>query len=253
MFKNIKKLVWAFDAEWIPDPIAGRLLYKLPADLPDSEVMEEMWRKGGGTAEEPRPYLKTVLCRMVSIAAVQRHMNRDGWPVLHLLSLPRDLTDPEQIQERGIVGRFLHALGERQPQLIGYNSIAADLRILVQRGIVLGLTEPKFCQRPNKPWEGVDYFAKGSDYNIDLKEVTSLGWGTGSPSLNEIATLSGIPGKMEMDGLAVAPLWLEGHLDKIVAYNEMDAITTYLLWLRIAYFGGPKSRARVAQKRDQRE
>ena len=30
-------------------------------------------------------------------------------------------------------------------------------------------------------------------------------------------------------------MWLEGRLDEIVAYNECDALTTYLLWLRMAH------------------
>jgi hypothetical protein len=30
VIKNIQKQVWAFDAEWIPDPFAGRLLYDIP-------------------------------------------------------------------------------------------------------------------------------------------------------------------------------------------------------------------------------
>ena len=30
-------------------------------------------------------------------------------------------------------------------------------------------------------------------------------------------------------------MWLEGKLDKIVAYNECDALTIYLLWLRMAH------------------
>ena len=38
-----------------------------------------------------------------------------------------------------------------------------------------------------------------------------------------------------MDGKHVAPMWLEGRLDEIVAYNECDALTTYLLWLRMAH------------------
>ncbi len=41
-----------------------------------------------------------------------------------------------------------------------------------------------------------------------------------------------------MDGNAVASLWLDGRLDEIITYNEFDAITTYLLWLRVALFGG---------------
>ena len=39
MFKTVRKRVWAFDAEWIPDPVAGRLLYNLPDELPNVEVL----------------------------------------------------------------------------------------------------------------------------------------------------------------------------------------------------------------------
>jgi hypothetical protein len=70
-----------------------------------------------------------------------------------------------------------------------------------------------------------------------MKEVVG-GWGKATPSLNEIATLSGIPGKIDVDGEQVAFLWLDGKLDEIVAYNEFDALTTYLVWLRVAHFGG---------------
>jgi predicted PolB exonuclease-like 3'-5' exonuclease len=38
-----------------------------------------------------------------------------------------------------------------------------------------------------------------------------------------------------VDGKQVAPMWLEGKLDEIIAYNECDALTTYLLWLRMAH------------------
>ncbi len=109
---------------------------------------------------------------------------------------------------------------------------------MVQRGITRGITAPKFARRPNKPWEGVDYFARGGDWHIDLKDYATPGWGSGTPSLNEMAVLSGIPGKMETDGQQVPKLWLEGRLDKIIAYNEFDALTTYLVWLRMAHFTG---------------
>ncbi len=52
MFKTVKNRVWAFDAEWIPDPLAGRMLYKLPNDMPSKEIFEVMWEKGGATEED---------------------------------------------------------------------------------------------------------------------------------------------------------------------------------------------------------
>jgi hypothetical protein len=124
-----------------------------------------------------------------------------------------------------------------KPQIVGYNSVSADLKILIQRGIANGIMAKHFSTRPNKPWEGVDYFSDRSDHNIDLMRILS-GWGKSTPSLNEISVVSGIPGKLGIDGSEVAPMWLEGRIDEIVAYNEYDALTTYLLWLRIAHFAG---------------
>ena len=72
---------------------------------------------------------------------------------------------------------------------------------------------------------------------MDLQEILG-GWGLANPSLHEIAVQSGIPGKMGVDGNDVARLWLEGDLDRIVRYNECDALTTYLVWLRLAHFAG---------------
>ena len=241
MFKTIREPIWAFDAEWVPDPVAGRLLYHLDPTLSDAEVMQEMWQRNGATEKEPTPYLKTVMCRVVSISVVTHRTNKQGEIFLQLNSLPKKSSEPEAIKEnkeKELVKTFLEAIGKWKPSLVGYNSLAADLRILIQRGMTHELQMTDFCKRPDKPWEGPDYFARGSDWNIDLKDVVTPGWGSGSPALHEIATLCGIPGKMGMTGEDVPRLWLEGKLDKIVAYNEWDALTTYLLWLRAAFFGG---------------
>jgi len=238
MIKDVKDRVWAFDLEWVPDPLAGRLVYALPEDVTDpAEIMRLMWERGGATEEDPTPFLKTALCRVVSVAAVERRQRPDGSVKLALMSLPHDPSNDEEATEARVVGTFLEALGKNRPQLVGFNSLQSDLKILIQRGIILGLAAPEFCQRPDKPWEGIDYFARGSDWNVDLKDIVG-GWGLASPSLHEIAVQSGIPGKMGVDGNDVAPLWLEGQLDRVVRYNECDAVTTYLVWLRLAHFAG---------------
>ena len=237
MIKTVQNRVWAFDAEWIPDPLAGRLLHKLPESASDLEVMQAMWQAGGASEEDPTPFLKTVVCRVVSIAAIERRVQRDGQVVLQLLSLPHDVEDPEQVRETHVVGEFLDALGKHRPQLVGFNSISSDLKILMQRGVILGLRAAGFCKRPDKPWEGSDYFARGSEWNVDLKDILG-GFGKVVPSLHELAVQSGIPGKMDVDGNQVAQLWLDGELRRIVQYNEFDALTTYLLWLRLAHFAG---------------
>lgn len=235
MFKKTEKEVWIFDAEWVPDPAAGRRAYNLPADMIDSAVVAHMFAKAGATVENPRPFLKTVLCRVVSISAMVRTVAPDGAITLRISSLPK--ADAMDSTEATIINAFLTNLGKRKPQLVGFNSINADIMILLQRALVNGLRLPDFCARPNKPWEGVDYFANGSDSNVDLQNVFGT-YGKGTPSLHELATASGIPGKLGTDGQAVYDLWAAGNIRSIIQYNETDAITTYLVWLRAAHLGG---------------
>jgi predicted PolB exonuclease-like 3'-5' exonuclease len=248
MFKTVHNRVWAFDLEWVPDPLAGRLVHGLGEELTEpEEIMRAMWERGGATEEDPTPFLKTVLCRVVSVAAVERRTGPDGTVSIALVSLPHEPSDPMQTDEASVIGPFLDALGAKRPQLVGFNSLFSDLRILIQRGVLLGLSAPGFCQRPDKPWEGIDYFARGSEFNIDLKEILG-GYGLVNPSLHEIAVQCGIPGKMDVDGNAVARLWLDGELDRIVRYNEYDALTTYLVWLRVAHFAGHLGDAAYAEE-----
>jgi predicted PolB exonuclease-like 3'-5' exonuclease len=237
VIRDVAERVWAFDLEWVPDPLAGRLLHGLPDSLPDAEVLREMWRAGGASDEDPTPFLKTAVCRIVSIAAVERRARGDAPGALRLLSLPHSPQNPDETREADVVGRFLEALGKYKPQLVGFNSHDSDLKILIQRGLVLGVQAADFADRPEKPWLGPDYFARGSDWNLDLKQIVG-GWGKAVPSLHEIAVQCGIPGKLDVDGNDVAGMWLEGRLPEIVAYNEMDALTTYLVWLRLAHFAG---------------
>ncbi len=247
MIRSVLLPLWAFDLEWSPDPKAGRLLYGLPDSLSDVEVVGEMWRRAGASEEDPTPFLKLIQCRVISIAAVQRTQGKDGVK-LDLLWMPRQPADPAQCSEAAIVGRFLEAIGKHKPQLVGFNSAASDLRILIQRGVVNGLSAPAFCERPNKPWEGPDYFAKDNERHLDLMELLS-GWGRrATPSLQEAALLSGIPGKFEADGEQVAQLWLTGRLLDVIHYNCFDALSTYLLWLRMAHFAGRFTRTQYDEE-----
>lgn len=234
IFRAVPDHVWAFDLEWVPDSASGRRACNLPAATPDDEVYAAMWADAGATPEEPRPYLKTMLCRVVSLAVVMRKV-QGGNVSLTLFSLPAGKAMPE----RELIGRFLKGIGDAnpRPQLVGFNSREADLPILIQRGMALGVSAPGFAHRPEKRWEGFDYFDKYNEGHIDLKEVVG-GWGKATPSLHQFATACGIPGKIDTSGDNVIDLWLAGDVRRIVEYNEFDALTTYLLWLRAAHFAG---------------
>ena len=259
MFRSIQPTVWAFDAEWVPDAVAGCRLLGLDPLLPEPDVFEAMWSAAGATPEAPRPFLKTAACRVVSIAVVERRYGPSGEVHLRLCSLPRR----EDATEADVLTTFFAALARRRPQLVGFGSHGADLKILAQRGLVLGLAAPGFCRRPDRPWEGPDYFHPHNEWDIDLMRILG-GRGAACPSLRELALLSGIPAKYvgEVEGLpeesafgdgscsgdAVADLWLAGQYEAIRRYNECDALTTYLLWLRTAHFAGLFSATQYAEE-----
>ena len=245
MIRTIAPTVWAFDCEWVPDADAGRRLLALDPDTPEPDVFEAMWAaaraRAGAPPDAPRPFLKLAHCRLASVAVVERRVCASGSAgsevVLRLCSLPREEIDTEA----DILTAFFDGLERRRPQLVGFNSHGADLPILAQRGLVLGLAAPGFCRRPDRPWEGPDYFHPHNAWNVDLMRAVG-GRGAACPSLQDLAVLSGIPAKTHGDGPCsggdVADLWLAGRREAIRRYNECDAVTTYLLWLRTARFAG---------------
>jgi len=237
MFKNIQPRLLSFDIEWTPDPMAADVLYGVKHNPPISTVdaFRRLWKEAGATPDNPRPWIKTMLCRIVTIAGIFREEQK-GEVSLKLVSLPSDPADPEKCRERVILESFLKGIGRSKPQLVGFNSGNADVPILVQRAIVNGLSGFGFGERPDKPWEGVDYFSTASDFHVDLQQA--LGRGQNTPRLHEAASLCGIPGKVDVSGDNVWALVELGKIKQVLDYNEFDAFTTHLLWARMAHFGG---------------
>ncbi len=238
MFKTIHPRLFAFDIEWIPDPDAAKALWGI--DVSTVQGMEaayqKLWEYSGATEEKPQPFVKLTLSRIVSICGIYRELDSSGSPHLKLVSIPSNIQNTESCGEAEILKPFLKSLADRRPQLVGFNSLRSDLPIVVNRSIAHGLTSHGWAMKPDKPWEGSDYFSAFSDYHLDL--ATFLGTGIQIPRLHEIAMISGIPGKIDISGESVAEMWLAGNLQEIVNYNEYDAFTTYLLWARIAHFTG---------------
>lgn len=244
MIRTVGDMVIAFDCEWIPDANAARLMFPDGAALSEADALKRLWEVNGATEENPRPFVRLMQSRVVSIAMVIReylpHLPEGERVRLRLVRMPQEPEEAASRDERKIVGGFLSAVGKRQPQLIGFNSRNSDLRILAQRALALGIPAKGFLNRPAKPWEGVDYFGRDTDVSVDLMDLIAGGFSgrNAAVSLHEAATLCGIPGKFGTHGDEVFEMWQQGRYREIVEYNCYDAITTYLLWLRLAWVSG---------------
>jgi len=237
---DINDRVWFFDLEWVPDAEAARILLDLPDDISEAEAFEAFWHHAGATEDKPRPFLKYLFSRVVSIAVLMRCVRYDGPEArieFHLRSLPSLPANKDDADEGRIIRDFLDGLGKHKPQLVGFNSQESDVQVLIQRGIINQISAPMFCERPKDRWDKNDYFARwDNEFHLDLLKLFSNG--AMKPKLDDMAKLCGFPGKIDVDGQQVADLWLAGELDKIVEYNQIDALNTYLIWLRVVYFCG---------------
>jgi len=74
--------------------------------------------------------------------------------------------------------------------------------------------------------------------HLDLMDMLS-GYGA-SPrvSLDEMATLLGVPGKLGVDGEQVMSLYESGHIDRIRSYCAHDVLTTTLVFMYYSYHRG---------------
>jgi predicted PolB exonuclease-like 3'-5' exonuclease len=239
---QLSERTWFYDLEWVPDAAGARRLLGLSEEINELDAMTELWKYSGATDGE-RPFVKYLFSRVVSIAFLSRNIVFvDGSKTVDfkLHSLPKLPLEDTEYDEAYLIARFLHYIGERNPHLVGYNSSQSDIQVLIQRGLVNEVTAEKFCLRPPKPWEGRDYFYKYSEDHLDLLMLLSKGSGM-APRLDELAKLCGFPGKIDVDGKQVVDLWLAHDLKKIVQYNQIDVLNTYLIWLRVVYFCGKLS------------
>ncbi len=242
-----------FDLEWVPDAAGAIRCYDLPPETTELEAMERVWKETSGYHEEncPRPFVKYLFSRVVSIAFLSRRVvyrNGERHIEFGLHSLPKLPVQETRSDEREIIERFLYMVGERSPQLVGFNSIDSDLQVLIQRGLVNEVRADKFSQRPDKPWDGRDYFARSSEAHLDIIKLLSPN--SMKPTLNGLARLCGFPGKIDIDGQQVVELWLEGKLKEIVEYNQIDTLNTYLVWLRVVNFAGKISEEDYVTEQD---
>lgn len=209
----------------------------------ERDSLAELYKIAGATEANPEPFLKYFLHRVASISGISRTLKVDQienktcvelkWFTLPILGVD-DLV-PELL-EGNMIQRFLRGVSEKQPQLIGWFS-SFDMHVLLQRAQINGLSFPKL-QRPAKPWDGADYFSEHSDYSIDLLSLISSHSPQSKCTLNEYARALRIPGKMGATGADVAQMWLNGAYPAIIAYNECDTATTYLIWLDMLRFSG---------------
>jgi len=105
--------------------------------------------------------------------------------------------------------------------------------VLAARGLIQGVTAACFWDTgaDNKDFRFSNYISRFHDRHLDLMDVLAMYGFRGSP-LDDVAQLSGFPGKIGMGGSEVWSAFQKGELRQLRDYCEADVANTYLLYLR---------------------
>ena len=169
--------------------------------------------------------------RVVAISCVMR--SSEGVRVFSL--------GDEQAGERELVQRFFDGLERYAPTLVSWNGSGFDLPVLHYRALAHGLCRaPRYWEvgEGDRDFRYNNYLARYHWRHVDLMDVLSAYGASGRASLDHIAQLLKLPGKLGMSGADVWPAYRRGEIAAIRNYCETDALNTYLIYLRFQVLRG---------------
>jgi len=219
--------VLVFDIETVPDVELGRRTYGLEG-LADAEVAKAMFahqRQASG-----HDFLPHEQHRVVAISCALR--SRD---TLRLWSLGEPGAD-----EADIVGRFYEGIERFTPDLVSWNGGGFDLPVLNYRALLHGIQAPTYWETGdgNSAFRYNNYLSRYHWRHLDLMDVLSGMQARARASLEDMAQLLGLPGKLGFSGAMVWDAYLRGEIEAIRRYCETDVLNTYLVYLRFELLRG---------------
>jgi 3'-5' exonuclease len=146
--------------------------------------------------------------------------------------------------EKGILEDFSAFVCKYGPDLVTYNGRGFDLPVLALRSLRHGVAMSWYYQ-------GRLRHRYSEEGHLDLCDMLCDHGAARSMSLDAVARLIGLPGKVGVDGSQVEGLYRTGQLDSIKSYCLADVAQTGLLFLRFRLLQGvldfPSYRRRAAE------
>jgi 3'-5' exonuclease len=137
----------------------------------------------------------------------------------------------EDSDERGMLADFSAFVGRYRPDLVTYNGRGFDLPVIALRCLRHGVPLPWYYQ-------GRVRHRYSEEGHIDLCDVLSDHGAARAMSLDAIAHVIGLPGKVGVDGSQVEGMYRAGQIETIRSYCLTDVAQTALLFLRFRLLQG---------------
>lgn len=138
----------------------------------------------------------------------------------------------EAPREAGILKSFSALVESNRPALITYNGRSFDLPVLALRSLHCGVAMPWYYKE-----RGIRY-RYSEEGHIDLCDWLADHGASRASSLDALARLIGLPGKIGIDGSQVQGMFEAGRIEEIRNYCLADVAQTALLFLRFRLLQG---------------
>jgi len=143
----------------------------------------------------------------------------------------RRLGTIEGKDEKSMLESFSSFVHRHQPDLVTYNGRSFDLPVLALRSLRHGVAMSWY-------YSGRVRHRYSEEGHLDLCDMLSDHGAARSISLDAVARLIGLPGKIGVDGSQVEGLYNAGQLESIKSYCLADVAQTSLLFLRFRLLQG---------------
>jgi 3'-5' exonuclease len=219
--------VLVFDVETIPDVQLGRRALGL-RDLSDTQVAKAMF--AAARAHSGSDFLPLEQHQVVAISCALR--SRDQ---LRVWSLGDELAD-----EHELISRFYEGIDRYTPDLVSWNGGGFDLPVLHYRALRAGVQAPRYWEAgdEDREFRFNNYLNRFHWRHLDLMDVLSGYQNRARASLEDMAALLELPGKLGFSGDKVWDAYSAGQLGAIRNYCETDVLNTYLVYLRFQFMRG---------------
>lgn len=235
--------VLAVDMETVPDAAGLRLVYDMPPDVPDAEVVNMAQRLR--RQEKGNDFMPLPLHQIVVISCALEEGDS-----LRVFSL--DATKGEGDALRRFFAGMEKLYQSQPPRLITWNGSGFDLPVMNYRAMIHNLRAPLM-------WKSGDTDANfrynrtylnryNTERHLDLMDTLAMFQVGTKAKLDDMAKLCGLPGKMGIGGANVADAFFDGRIDEIRDYCEIDAMLTYLLFLRYQQLSGERSESEITRR-----
>jgi 3'-5' exonuclease len=142
--------------------------------------------------------------------------------------------------EKGILEDFSRFVDKHRPALVTYNGRTFDLPVLALRSLHCGVSMGWY-------YEGSLRYRYSESGHIDLCDWLADHGAARSSSLDALARLIGLPGKLGVDGSQIEGLHNAGQTEQIQNYCLADVAQTALLFLRFRLLQGLLERDRYRE------